>query len=195
MKILIALIILASLFTGCSYRVEVRDDRYRQARTVTMYMDHPVREFRYPVMHMDEGRYYREVVRGRPAPANLTFRFEAVPDMENFSERAYVMVDGKSFPMKLLEAESQTRTVMGNRPRYVRNGGRYERTVPAGKTITAVPVKKITARCSLDMIIERKILDAKTMSYRFYIGTEPVTLDVNPKQLEAIREFLQAGRS
>ncbi len=195
MKQTFILLIMSFIITACTYRVAVREDPYRRVQTVTMYLGHPIREYKYPVIHLDEGRYYREVVRGRPAPTTVTFRFEAVPDMENFSDRAYIMVDGKSYLLKIIESDTKTRTAIGRYPRYSRNRGRYERTVPAGDSITAAPVKTMTARCSINTVIERRILKAETMSYRFYTGTEPVTLDVGPKQLEAIRKFLKAGRS
>lgn len=137
---------------------------------------------------MYEGSYQRETADAKNVPTIFSLTFIANPALfpSQFKSEVIILADTKTFKVKATEPDE---AYGSSRQTMLYGGGSSPYVIHHSRS----SFKTIKLQIPWTVEIEKAVAAASSISYRFYAGTEPLTLTVTPKQLEAIRQFLAAA--
>lgn len=197
MRLFIAGIMLA-IMTGCGTTyVTVRDNPYTQMTEIQYDSHHRVVEG-----DMENYRtcYTKYIKKGMRSPVVIDFDM-AISELSSNSytgadldEIAYVLIDGTSHQVKLIERKNNkttsyfgSETIMGTSSRYG-----HGTTVTGSGTlrVSSIVNHRLHARVLMTHEMEQALAVAKSMSIRISAGKTLAVLKISASQLEMLRELV-----
>ena len=183
-KILFIFIIF--MFVGCGFKVLVKDDPFKKSTVVSVDMWHEVIEG-----NLDNvaAKYYREIQGNRKTNAVVNFHFKLGAMMGmvanpysnhknvGLDKYAYILIDGESYKLGIRNLKTDRNlTIYGN-----------------NRSLYAGTYNDLYGTLQLNRKIEDKIINSKSVMYRFSAGGDATTLKATSGQLEALKNFLSAN--
>ncbi len=188
MKRFIVFSILFLFLLGCrTFDVVVKDDNYKKATIVSADMWHKVIDSR-----IDNQRvlYEKEIKNGKVSIPSVTFIFSATLNPvwgyngEDILKDVILLCDNKSINVKLMDYKKVIQNTSIGAQSYDTTGK------PIGAT-NIVSSGMLSGKVFLTADIQKAIMKCQSYSMRFYVGSNPLTLQATPEQLAAVKKFLQ----
>jgi len=166
-------------------QVVAKDDPFTKSKVITLELWHKVVD---GTLDNTSIIYRREIKDSQSIPSTATFFFRAVQydlagtSLQNLSPTAYILIKDKSYKVALTDLTSEKTTRID--------------VEDLGKMIDAYSStwKDLRGKISFTPEMEKQILEADSLMYRFYQGDNASTLQAEPDQLAKVKEFLSAGR-
>lgn len=194
--------LLVILMAGCvNFPVMVQDDPFMRKTAVSVDMWHTVIDGDFDNIR---ALYRKEISGGRVSEPVATIVFVATVGPyhndyhgESLEREAYILVDSDLFPIQLTESTNN---------RYKRDAVIYDSFYwgygyypffyynPGVTIVRRRDSHVLTGKFHLTPEMQQAIAGAASYKIRLYAGKNPVTLEATPRQLDALKQFIEYGR-
>jgi hypothetical protein len=192
MKRLALFLLLVFFLVGCKgMNIMVKDDPFKKSTVVTADIWHKVMDSK-----IDNQRvlYEKEIKNGQVTVPAVSFQFYAIIhpwwgyNGEDLGKEVYLSCDDKSFKVNLLDYRNlKQENVSGHGSTNA--AGQYSASVSTTHTAT------MTGKIMLTPDIQKAIKGCNNFMYRFYVGSNTLTLQATSQQLEVVKKFLEVNAS
>lgn len=181
MKKLLVFLAFAVMFTGCTGKIIIKHDDFKNADVISMELRHSPREFAWAAYATAD--YIREVDSKGAKPTIIDLALRTAGQSPNLEPNAFVKVDEKNYEVALLERTGETETEVSVK---------IDTTTNEEKVVESNSAKIFRAKLPLTAEIEKNILDSKKLEIRIYLGKYPSTYIMSKDDLDKIKKFLLA---
>ncbi len=181
MKKLLVFLAFAVMFTGCTGKIVIKHDDFKNAHIISMDLRHSPKEFAWAAYATAD--YIREIDSKGAKPTVITLTLRTSAQSPNLEPNAFIKVDDQNYEIAFLERTGETETEVSVKTDSVTN---------EEKVVTSDSAKIFRAKLPLTAEIEKKILDSNKLEIRIYLGKYPSTYVMSIGDLDKIKKFLLA---
>ena len=181
MKKLLSMIFVLTFLVSCD-SIQVKKDDFQNLTTAHWDTNHSISDWSGLMLYSTEVKYYRAINKyGVSTPTTINFEMigtaMAGPELDT---KAFISADDQKFNLVLTDRELEKLVVVSDDDK----GGKRSSKASAKAT------KTHRGKLTLTSSIEKAIKNAKSISYRLYIGTKPITYVLKEGEVLKLKEFL-----
>ena len=161
--------------------ISVKHDAFKGVNTLSMDIKADAEEDVWTMRKYEaKMNFFREVSGTSRGPVFINLRIEITKETdENFTKQAFLQIDGAKHNLKIDNIDKEIK---------------MEATATADRSESSAQIKSqkiLKGRLELPSTLEAAILAGGSMSFRLYLGNQPITLviDANNANLGHIKKF------